>query len=56
MGQPECSGTNDCCSGACIYGSCFDGYTCNLPGTACNPADESSWCCFGTSCVDGTCQ
>ncbi|MEZ4297305.1 MAG: hypothetical protein R3B70_20240 [Polyangiaceae bacterium] len=55
-GGPECTQQSDCCDGACLYGSCFEGETCKLPGTACNSADESDWCCFGTSCINNMCQ
>jgi len=59
LGGSACSANNDCCSGSCIDGSCYEGWSCNLPGTACNPDSESAefWCCFGLSCgADGLCQ
>jgi hypothetical protein len=52
-----CSESSDCCAGAsCVLGTCYEGLTCHLAGTACDAANENDWCCFGLSCVEGTCK
>jgi len=59
LGGSSCSADNDCCAGSCIEGSCYEGWSCNLPGAPCNPDSESAefWCCFGLSCgADGACH
>ena len=58
LGGSYCDAANDCCDGACLFGSCWAGETCHLPGTACTdfPLTLSDLCCFGTSCINGTCQ
>jgi len=50
LGGSECSRDLDCCTGSCIYGLCFVGTPCALPGEPCDQLGLD--CCFGDICTD----
>ncbi len=66
LGGADCSFDLPCCpempvpndgtsGGVCLFGACWAGTTCILPGGSCtdNPQSLSDLCCFGSSCPDG---
>ncbi len=57
LGGDYCGLGLDCCEGACLFGTCWSGYTCHLPGAPCtdNPLSLNDLCCFGYSCINGLC-
>ena len=57
LGGDYCGLDLDCCDGACLFGTCWSGYTCHLPGEPCteDPQTLNDLCCLGASCVDGIC-
>ena len=57
LGGDYCGVGLDCCDGACLFGTCWQGYTCHLPGDPCtdDPQSLNDLCCFGYSCINGSC-
>lgn len=56
FGETHCTRDLDCCEGqgVCIFSLCFSGFTCSMPGEACDP-DAGQFCCFNDICLGGAC-